>query len=240
LNSRNGFTIFQNERDAALFADRGLVKPDRYAVIASSGVDVDRFYPNPEPSGIPIVLLAARMLWDKGVGELVEAARILSRRGDTGKVVLAGDVDPGNPATIERNQLREWEREGVIEWWGHQEDMPAILARCQVVVLPSYGEGISRSLIEAAAAGKPIVASDVPGCREVVIDGQNGILVPPKDSDALAKAIGQLLGDPALRARMGQAGREIAVERFSDKLVNAQTLEAYSALLGKDRVPAAT
>lgn len=240
LKNSRGMTIFQNEEDAHFFEEQGLVRSGQYLTIESSGVDVERFIPTPEPAGDPIVLLAARMLWDKGVGELVEAARILSQRGVQGKVVLVGDVDPGNPATIEEAQLRDWENEGVVEWWGHQDDMPEILGRCHVVVLPSYGEGVSRTLIEAAAAGRPIVASDVPGCREVVSHGKNGFLVPPKDPRSLADAISRLLSDRDLRIRMGQAGRDIALERFSDKLVNAKTLQIYSSLLGADRVPATT
>ena len=240
LKNSRGMTIFQNKEDAHFFEEQGLVRSGQYLTIESSGVDVERFIPTPEPAGDPIVLLAARMLWDKGVGELVEAARILSQRGVQGKVVLVGDVDPGNPATIEEAQLRDWENEGVVEWWGHQDDMPEILGRCHVVVLPSYGEGVSRTLIEAAAAGRPIVASDVPGCREVVSHGKNGFLVPPKDPRSLADAISRLLSDRDLRIRMGQAGRDIALERFSDKLVNAKTLQIYSSLLGADRVPATT
>ena len=240
LKSKNAMTIFQNEEDALFFEEQGLVRSGQYLTIESSGVDVERFSPTPEPAGDPIILLAARMLWDKGVGELVEAARILSRQGVQGKVVLVGDVDSGNPATIGEAQLRDWADEGVVEWWGHQDDMPEILGRCHVVVLPSYGEGVSRTLIEAAAAGRPIVASDVPGCREVVSHGKNGFLVPPKDPRALADAISRLLSDRDLRTRMGQAGRDIALERFSDKLVNAKTLQIYSSLLGADRVPATT
>ena len=238
LRSRRGRTIFQNERDADLFESLRLVDPNGYTIIPSSGVDVERFRPSPEPEGEPIVLLAARMLWDKGVGELVEAARILRRQEIPGKVVLVGDVDIGNPATIEESQLRSWQQEGVVEWWGHQDDMPGVMARCHIVALPSYGEGVSRTLIEAAAAGRPIVASDVPGCREVVRDGWNGLLVPPKDPQALAEAIGRLLVDPGLRARMGEAGRQLAVERYSDKIINAETLRLYATVLGTQEIPA--
>ncbi len=241
LNRRHGLTIFQNERDASVFRHWKLTEPGRYLVIPSSGVDVDRFSPSPEPKGDPVVLLAARMLWDKGVGELVEAARLLHQRGIPGRVVLAGDVDYGNPASIGQSQLLRWQDEGVVEWRGHLDHMPDILAKSHIVVLPTtYGEGVSRTLIEAAAAGRPIVASDVPGCREVVHDGRNGFLVPPKDPKALADAIERLLLDPNLRARMGQAGREIALDRFSDKLINAETLQAHSALLRAQGIPAAT
>jgi glycosyltransferase involved in cell wall biosynthesis len=239
LNNRRGLTIFQNERDATVFQNWKLTEPGRYLVIPSSGVDVDRFTPSPEPKGDAVVLLAARMLWDKGVGELVEAARLLRQRGIPGRVVLAGDVDLGNPVSIEKNQLVRWQKEGVVEWLGHVDNMPEILAKSHIFVLPTtYGEGVSMSLIEAAAAGRPIVASDMPGCREVVDDGRNGFLVPPKNPNALADAIEQLLLDPKLRARMGQAGREIALERFSDKLINAETLQAYSSLLQAQGIPA--
>ncbi len=241
LNRRHGLTIFQNERDATVFENWKLTEPGRYLVIPGSGVDVNRFSPATEAKGDLVVLLAARMLWDKGIGDLVEAARLLHQRGIPGKVVLAGDVDYGNPASIGESQLLRWQDEGVIEWRGHQDNMPEILTKSHIFVLPTtYGEGVSMSLIEAAAAGRPIVASDVPGCREVVDDGRNGFLVPPKDPNALADAIERLLLDPNLRARMGQAGREIALEHFSDKLINAETLQAYSTLLQAQGIPAPT
>ena len=238
LGYRRSLTIFQNERDATSFAQWKLVRSDRSLVIPSSGVDIEKFRPSPEPEGEPVVLLPARMLWDKGVGELVEAARLLRQRGTRARFVLVGDADPGNPATIEISQLRKWQDEGIVEWWGFQDDMPQAFARSQVVVLPSYGEGISKSLIEAAAAGRPIVASDVPGCRDVVEEGVNGILVPPRDPQSLATAIERLLGAPALRAQMGEAGRAIAVRRFNDRLINDRTLMAYERLLAPRGVPA--
>lgn len=241
LNNRQGMTIFQNERDASVFRRWKLTEPGRYMVIPSSGVDVTRFSPSPEPEGVPVILLAARMLWDKGVGEIVEAARLLHQRGIPGRVVLAGDVDLGNPTSIGQSQLLRWQDEGVVEWRGHLDNMPEILAASHIVALPTtYGEGVSRILVEAAAVGRPIVASDVPGCREVVHDGRNGFLVPPKDPNALADALERLLLDSNLRARMGQAGREIAVRQFSDNLINAETLQAYSALMRAKGIPAAT
>jgi glycosyltransferase involved in cell wall biosynthesis len=146
------------------------------------------------------------MLWDKGVGTLVEAARLLHDRMDV-RVVLVGEPDEGNPARIEVQTLNRWVEEGYVEWWGWQGEMRSVYAACIVVTLPSLGEGIPTVLLEAAACGRPLVATDVPGCRDVVQEGVNGLLVPPQDPAALAEALHTLLIDEKLRARMGAAGR---------------------------------
>jgi len=135
------------------------------------------------------VLLAARLLWDKGIAEYVEAARRLRSEGHTVDFLLAGDPDPGNPAAVPEAAVRQWSAEGIVTWLGHVDDMPSLLRSVQVVVLPSYREGLPKGLIEAAACGLPLVTTDVPGCREVVTDGVDGLLVPVKDANALAAAI---------------------------------------------------
>lgn len=223
--------IFQNPQDQAAFIAHGLVREADSTVIRGSGVDVERFRPLPEPGGLPVVLMASRMLWDKGVGELVIAARLLKEREVPGKVILVGAPDPGNPSAIPERQLRRWVEEGIVEWQGLQEDMPEVYARSHIVALPSYREGLPRSLIEAAAAGRPIIATDVPGCREVVRHGVNGLLVPPKDPEALADALERLLTDPRSRERMGRRGREFAVDVFSDRRVVSETIAVYEGLL---------
>jgi glycosyltransferase involved in cell wall biosynthesis len=234
VTGRQGFRmVFQTREDCAQFTDAAVVPHSAATIIRGAGVDVSVFRPTPEPEGEPRVLLAARMLWDKGVGEFVEAVRLLKRRGVAFKAVVVGIVDKGNPRAIPESQLRAWHNEGLIEWWGRRHDMPAVLASSHVVVLPTYyGEGVPKVLLEAAASARPIITTQIPGCREVVRHGENGLLVPPKDPEALAHAIATLIADPALRQRFGLRGREIAVDEFRVEKVVAETLAVYRDLLG--------
>jgi glycosyltransferase involved in cell wall biosynthesis len=223
--------IFQNSEERDAFMKQGLASRKSSCVIRSSGVNVEGFSPLPEPRGKPVVVLAARMLWEKGVAEFVEAARRLADQGVQARFVLVGDTDPGNPKAVPRNVLEDWKRSGVVEWWGHQDNMPPVYAQSNIICLPSFREGAPKVLIEAAASGRTIVASDVPGCREVVRNGYNGLLVPPRSAEALAHAINLLLNDPALRAQMGVRGRETAVEQFSEEKVIAATLSVYRTVV---------
>lgn len=224
--------IFQNPDDMALFEGEGLVRPSDAVLIRGSGVDMAVFLPRPEAVGIPIVLLASRMIWDKGVAEFVEAARLLHDQGITARFVLVGGPDSGNPSTIPQAQLEAWQKAMPVEWWGIRVDMPQVFAESHIVCLPSYyGEGIPKVLIEAAACARALVTTDTPGCREIVQHEINGLLVPPRDAYALAKAIRQLLQNPELRAQMGRRGREIAMTDFSLQTVIDQTLGVYRDLL---------
>lgn len=229
---RSGVMLFENQTDRRYFLDEKLVAPQDAHLIEGVGVDTDFYRPLPQPKGTPTVLMAARMLWDKGVGTLVEAARRLHQEIPA-RVVLVGEPDPGNPASIEVETLQRWAEEGLVEWWGWQADMRNVFAACHVVTLPSLGEGIPTVLLEAAACGRPIVATDVPGCRDVVQEGVNGLLVSPNDPAALAAALHTLLMDEKLRARMGAAGRKLVEERFSDARVHAETLTVYQSLLSQ-------
>lgn len=224
--------IFQNPEDRDALLAAGVATRGQTVLIRGSGVDIERFQPTPEPDGPPVVLMASRMLWDKGVAELIEAARLLRARGQSCRIVLAGGPDPENPRTVTADELRGWEREGLIEWWGHQDDMVPVFQRASFVVLPSYREGAPKVLLEACASGRAIITTDVPGCREVVRHGENGLLVPPRDASALAIAIEELATDPERRRRMGQAGRAMAVAQFSDTAVVDATLRLYRDLLG--------
>jgi glycosyltransferase involved in cell wall biosynthesis len=174
-----------------------------------------------------VIVLPARLLWDKGVGEFVEAARLLRSRGVEARFVLVGDPDPANPASISAAQIADWVQDGVVEHMGWMNDMPGVFAHAHIVCLPSYREGLPKALIEAAAAGRPIVTTDVPGCREVVEDGVHGLCVAPRDANALASALARLIADPALRARMGAAARKRAETEFGLAAVIAQTLALY-------------
>jgi glycosyltransferase involved in cell wall biosynthesis len=173
------------------------------------------------------------MLWSKGVGDFVAAARLVREQKPSVRCVLVGGSDEGNPQSISEDQLKAWNEEGVVEWSGPREDIPRVLAESHVAVLPSaYGEGIPKSLIEAAACGRPIVTTDSPGCREIVENEVNGLLVPVHDIAALADAILRLCADQELRLRMGRAGRERVKKSFSQDQVVGETLEVYRRLLG--------
>jgi glycosyltransferase involved in cell wall biosynthesis len=222
--------IFENDADRQYFLDQRLVRPAGVHLIEGVGVDTEYYRPLPEPTGTPVILLASRMLWDKGVGTLVEAARLLHSRMEV-RVVLAGEPDEGNPASIPLETLRGWNEEKVVEWWGWQEDMRTVYESCHIVTLPSLGEGLPTTLLEAAACGRPLVATDVPGCRDVVRHGVNGFLVPPGEARSLAEALGRLAQDQELRFRMGTAGRLRVEARFADRSINAQTLEVYRSLV---------
>lgn len=223
-------TIFENSTDMQYFIDNNMVSSIRTHIIEGVGVDTDYYQALPESDQKPVVLLASRMLWDKGVGTFVEAAQILQQE-NLARFVLVGEPDPGNPASIELQMLRRWEQSGIIEWWGFREDMRVVFAESHLVTLPSLGEGIPTVLLEAAACSRAIVATDVPGCRDVVQHGINGLLVPPNNPQALADAIKQLLEDESLRRRMGKKGRQLVLERFSSQNINNQTLAIYKNLL---------
>jgi glycosyltransferase involved in cell wall biosynthesis len=226
LHRSRTVVTFENQDDRAFFYKEGLIQEGSGQIIEGAGLDPLAFTPTPEPEGTPVVILPARMLWDKGVGVLVEAARILKKRCEV-RVALVGNLDPGNPAAIEEATIREWVAEGVIEWWGFREDMANVYQASHVVTLPSFGEGLPTALIEAAGCGRPIVTTDAPGCRNVVIDGVTGFLVPTEDSQALAEALHKLLGDPELRQRMACQGRQFVLTRFTDEKINQAFLQIY-------------
>jgi glycosyltransferase involved in cell wall biosynthesis len=233
LHGPRTWTVFQNDWNRTFFLQRGWVPASRSTVIVGSGVDIHRFRPaaveqGEGPAGGPVtVLMACRILWDKGVGEFVQAARMLRQKGVPVRFRLVGGLDPGNPAHVPEERVRAWVREGLIEWLGPRDDMPELLRSAHVAVLPSYHEGAPRFLLEAAATGLPLVATDIEGCRTVVRHGENGFLVPVRDASALAEAIERLACDPALRERMGRASRAIAVDAFDEAKILAQWLALY-------------
>ena len=223
--------IFQNPDDQSVFVANKILRAGQTALIKGSGVDVAAYLPTPERSGDPVVVLASRMLRDKGVDEFVDAARSLRAAGVTARFVLVGETDPGNPTAISGEQLRQWADAGIVEWWGHQGNMKDVLAQAHIVCLPSLREGVPKVLIEAAACGRAIVTTDAPGCREIVRNGENGLLVPVRDSQALAAALRLLIENAPLRASMGAKGRDIAVNEFSVERVVQETLGVYRDLL---------
>jgi glycosyltransferase involved in cell wall biosynthesis len=227
--------VVQNSADLDLLIKRRVVPANRAIVIRGSGVDLDRFSPLPEPDGEPTVLLAGRMLWSKGVGDLIAAARLVRARGRRLRLLLAGPADAAHRDAVSLAQLERWNSEGIATWLGMREDMPQLYAATHVVALPTrYGEGVPSVLVEAAASGRAIVASDTPGCREVVRHDHNGLLVRGGDIPALAAAVDRLLQDHTLRATMGRRGRDIAVAEFGlDRIIGS--VEALYASLSAAR-----
>ncbi|MET0795624.1 MAG: glycosyltransferase family 4 protein, partial [Polyangiaceae bacterium] len=231
LASANVHLIFQNPDDRELFIRKKLVRESRTSLIAGSGVDTDRFAFLPEPSSVPRVLIATRMLKDKGVSEAIAAARLLRQRNVQFELVLAGDVDLENPASIAAEQLRAWHAEGIARWLGQSRDIARLLQEAHVACLPSYREGLPLFLAEAASAGRAAVTTDVPGCRSVVLHGRTGLLVPVRDARGLADALQALLSNAELRERMGKAARELALREFAKERVNEAVFDIYCALL---------
>jgi glycosyltransferase involved in cell wall biosynthesis len=228
LRSPRVHLIVQNDDDAREFTAARLVRPQQTVLIRGSGVDLASFRPVPEDAAAPpLVVLPARMLRDKGVIEFVSAARQISARGVPARFALAGPLDTSNPAGLSRNELDALTANSPVEWLGRVQDMPALYRRAHIVCLPSHREGLPKSLIEACASGRPVVTTDAPGCRSVVMHGVNGLLVPVRDANALADALQQLIEDGALRARLGAAGRSRAEQDFGIGSVIEQTLGLY-------------
>jgi len=230
LHSKKVWILFQNPDDRSLFAQHKIVYPKHASIIKGSGVDLYKFATSPIPKGRIKIILVARMLWDKGVGEFVEAATILKQQGVDADFILVGSVDSGNPKSISAKQLDQWNSSGVIKWLGERTDISQLLIKSHIVVLPSYREGLPKSLIEAAAAGRPIITTDVPGCREVVKDGENGLLVQVRNAKSLVTATQKLINNPKLLSSMGKKGRLIAEKEFSIEQVVDKTLELYSKI----------
>ena len=230
LRGRRSLTIVQNSDDRALLL-RSHLPESRIHLIRGAGVDTTLFAPGSEPAQPIRIVLAARMLWAKGVREFVQAASLLAEEGIVARFILAGLPDYGNPESVPEETLREWDGKNGVEWRGLCNDMPSVFRESHVSCLPSYyGEGVPKALLEAAASGLPIVTTDIPGCREIVRNDENGILVPAKNPHALATALRRLIQDPSLRSKMGQCGRAMVLDKFSQERVIKETLAAYREL----------
>jgi glycosyltransferase involved in cell wall biosynthesis len=232
--NRDVQVIVQNPDDRDLIVRLGMAHADQVTIIRGAGVDLTQFAPTAEPAGVPVVFTHSRMLWNKGLRELVEAADLLKQRQVACRFVFAGIPDPANPSSIPETTLREWHDRGSIQWLGRRDDIAQLLAKSHLACLPSHGgEGIPLSLIEAAASGKPIVTTDVPGCREVVRHGINGKVVPAKAVEPLANALQELLENGHLRRQMGFESRSIAESELSLQSVQQATWELYQRALAR-------
>lgn len=228
---------FQNPDDQADFTRQGLVSSSKSSIVAGSGVDLDHYRPVDPPGEPPIrFLLIARLLASKGIRDFVEAARIVRMRRDDCQFDLVGPFDP-NPAGLRREEVDEWVAEGVVNYCGPIEDVRPALANCHVYVLPSYREGTPRSVLEAMAMRRPIITTDVPGCRATTAQGVNGLLVPPRAPEALAAAMIRLADDPALRERMGAASLALARQTYDVELVNDEMMDALGLSQGRANGP---
>ena len=234
LSGADSKVVLLNRDDIALFTQSSWVRDDQIVWIPGTGVDCERFQPSYTDASVAEgsrkirVLLSCRLLWDKGIKEFVEASGRLKNQGLDVEFWLAGAPDAGNPASVPEHQLTLWEKAGLVRLLGHVSDMPGLYRQVDIVALPSYREGLPTGLVEAGACGLPVVATDVPGCRDVVENGQTGLLVPPKDSQALAQAIMRLLNDPQLCTMLGKNAHKQFKALFSQDVILAKTLNLYS------------
>lgn len=226
LNRDDSTGLVQNPDDRAALETIG-IDPNRIVLIPGSGVDTDQLKPAREPDGPITVGFAGRLLTSKGIRALVGAHRILRRRGSNINLLIAGDPDPANPDSVSLEEAQRWNAEPGITWLGHIEDIALLWQRSHIAALPSHREGLPKSLLEAAAVGRPLVATDAPGCREIVIQDRTGLLVPIEDQEALANAIGALAVSPELRARYGAAARQLVVDKMSAQSVGTAIVGLY-------------
>jgi glycosyltransferase involved in cell wall biosynthesis len=232
LSRRRAIGLVQNPDDRDMLTELG-VKPEKIVLIAGSGIDADRFRPIPEPDGPVTVAFVGRMLDDKGVRTLMAAHRMLRASNVPCELLLAGSPDPANPGSIPPAEIARWGREPGVTWLGQVADIATVWRRAHIAVLPSRREGLPKSLLEAAACGRPLIATDVPGCREIVIHDKTGLVVPVDDAHALAAAMQRLIRSSQQRVRFGVAARRLVAERFSADLVGKATVALYQRLLNE-------
>jgi glycosyltransferase involved in cell wall biosynthesis len=232
LNRPLAAVLVQNPDDRIAIQSLG-VRASKIALIPGSGVDIHALVPLPEPPPPVTIAFVGRLLSDKGLPTLIAAHDLLARRGRPVELLIAGEPDYANPASIPESILAAWRRQPALVMVGHVEDIRGLWAKAHIAVLPSLREGLPLSLLEAAACGRPLVATDVPGCREIARAGINALLVPPDDAPALADAIDRLAGDPDLRARFGQASRNLVEREFSAEKIGKEIVTLYERLLGR-------
>ena len=232
----NYWTIFQNPDDMNLFERLGLINLNQSTLIRGSGVETNKFIQSDDLNKIPVVMLASRMLWDKGVGEFVEVAKRAYKNKINAEFMLVGGIDNDNPMSIPLSTLKQWVSNGDVQWEGHSDNMPDMLASASIVCLPSYREGLPKVLLEAAAIGRPLIASDGPGCREIVRDKYNGLLVKMRDADSLYEAVLMLVNNRKMRETMGRNSRTLVETELSTTIINTQTIELYRRVVNASKL----
>jgi glycosyltransferase involved in cell wall biosynthesis len=225
--------IFQNPDDQTILLNATRLSREQTQIISGSGIDLIQYNDQPLSKTIPTIVMASRLLSDKGVNEFIEAADILHKKGLDAQFQLAGNIDPDNPASITQATVENWRVKSKVDILGHRGDIAHLFSQAHIVVLPSYREGFPKVLIEAAACGRAVVTTDVPGCRDAIIPNVTGLLIPPRNAQALADAIEQLLLDPERCAQMGKAGRKLAEEHYSIEQVVQTHLAIYQELLNQ-------
>lgn len=233
MRRKGVYTVLLNDQDRQELIEREMISKEHSLIIPGDGVDLDRFHP-PKDRGEGkdeiVVLMAARLLWDKGVAEFVQAARAVKGKVEGVQFLLAGETDPGNPTSIPASSIEGWREEGFVEFLGYVEEMAPILREADIAVLPSYHEGVPVFLLEAAASGLPIIATDLEGCRMIIEEGENGFLIPKGNVGALSNALYTLIKDPELREKMGRRCREIVEKDFNQKEIVTQFISLYREL----------
>jgi glycosyltransferase involved in cell wall biosynthesis len=227
LGHSGAWAVVENEEDQQWIGTTIGVDSSRIVRTFGAGVELEPFAAVAPVTNQRTVVLPARLMRDKGVVEFATAARILRERGYDWTFALVGTADYENSTAVSARQLKAWQSEGVVEWWGYQAAMEDVYAKAAIVCLPSYGEGMPKVLLEAAAAGRPVVTTDVVGCREAIVEGQTGLLVPARNAESLADALAALIDDPEKRMRFGEAGRALAIEKFDVSRVVARICEIY-------------
>lgn len=230
MNHPNQIIIFQNTSDKDLLIKWGVVRERNTMLIRGSGVDLSVFRHSVEPEGVPIVTFAARLLKDKGIEDFIDAARILKKKCIAANFWIVGKIDQGNLSSISPIKIDEWKSENYLKFLGQQEDISKIYSQSHIICLPSYREGLPKSLIEGAASGRAIVTTNVPGCRDAIIPGKTGLLVPPQNPNLLAQALEELILDPEKRSHMGKEGRKLACRAFSINKVVNEHFQIYNKL----------
>lgn len=223
--------ILQNRDNIRLFEDLGIVETGFTKLVSGSGVEIDLYKPTDLPKGTPVIILPARMLWDKGVAEFVSAAKAIKEKGIAAEFILVGDIDNQNSNSVKQSHIDKWVLQKIILHWSRQDDMVSVYAKSSIVCLPSYHEGLPKVLLEAASCGRPIIAFDVPGSREIVKDRENGFLVPFKDSCGLEAALIALITNRELCKTMGKVGRQIVESDFVDTHINRKTFDIWREIL---------
>jgi glycosyltransferase involved in cell wall biosynthesis len=233
FNKPQNHLIVQNQDDFNYFVNKFSVKNSNISIVRGVGVNIDIYRPAPKKRNKLMVMVASRLLWSKGIKEFVDAARILRGEGYETRFVVVGEIDSDNPENIPIKQIDVWKNDGIVEFWGHQINMQTIIRKADIICLPSYREGMPKVLIEGAACAKPLIATDVPGCREIIHNQKNGFLVPAQNSIALASAISTLLNSSELREQMGKCGRALVENFFDEKINIKETLDIYNKVFTK-------
>lgn len=231
LNHVNQKIIFQNKDDLAILKNWGVLQPSKAKLIKGSGIQIKNFTKLDEPEGKITICFAARLLRDKGLNEFLYAAREIKIRGLNARFFLAGEFDENNPSGLSLNEINKFIQNGYVEFLGYQKDIPSLYSKSHIICLPSYREGLPKSLIEAAAASRAIVTTDVPGCRDAIIPNVTGLLVPAKDPEKLVNALQILIENPEIRISMGKAGRKLAEREFLIEKIVQKHLDIYQELL---------